>query len=155
MMKSCAICDFSSDGVNVVWRPFCTFCHETSSCCNSKVHCPICPRLHRFDKSSGRNTSTCQYSVIAPPTDNRKSASCDKDHPIDMKFTWCGLHMISSNMTYNKCVLYRHIVDKGSEISLVQDVSNGHEKFKAVSTSPLWGHGGCHSPQRAWPLRRP
>ncbi len=38
------------------------------------VHCPICLKLHKFDKSSGPKTSTCQYSVIVivPPTGNRK-----------------------------------------------------------------------------------
>ncbi len=71
-----------------------------------KVHCSICRKLHMYDKSPGLKTSTCQYSVIviAPPTDNRKSALRDENHPIYKKFTWRGLHMIPSNMTYNKCV---------------------------------------------------
>ncbi len=46
---------------------------------------------------------TCLIRVPAwrPPTDNRKSALRDKDNPIYMKFTWRGLHMMSSNTTYN------------------------------------------------------
>lgn len=27
------------------------FCHETESCCNSNIHCPISLKLHMFDKS--------------------------------------------------------------------------------------------------------
>ncbi len=66
-MKSCAICEFLPNGVDVAWRPFCTFCHETSSCCNSKVHCPIYSTVHMFE-TSVLKTSTLQYSVIVPPT---------------------------------------------------------------------------------------
>ena len=110
-----------------------TFRHETSSCGNSNIHCPSCPKLHKFDKSPSLKTSTCQYSVkvIAPPTDNRKSALCDKDHPIYMKFTWCGLQMISSNMTYNYCLFSSAAQwTQGTDIYLVQAVSNGHENSK-------------------------
>ncbi len=44
------------------------------SCCNSAIQCPICPRLHKFDKNPGLNTSKEQYSniIIAPPSGNRK-----------------------------------------------------------------------------------
>lgn len=50
------------------------FCHETESCCNSNIHCPISLKLHMFDKSHALETSTWQYSVIVttPPTGHRK-----------------------------------------------------------------------------------
>ncbi len=30
---------------------------------NSAIQCPICPRLHKFDKSPGLNTSKEQYPI--------------------------------------------------------------------------------------------
>ncbi len=41
---------------------------------NLNMQCPICPKLHMFDKCAGLNTSTCQYPVIviAPPAGSRK-----------------------------------------------------------------------------------
>ncbi len=41
---------------------------------NLNMQCPICPKIHMFDKCAGLNTSTCQYPVIviAPPAGSRK-----------------------------------------------------------------------------------
>ncbi len=72
MMKSYAFCEFSPNSVDVAWWPFCTFRHETLSCYKSKVKFPVSPKFHIFDKSPGLKISTCQYSVIAPPTGNGK-----------------------------------------------------------------------------------
>ena len=38
--------------------------------------------------------STCYYSVVAPPTGNKKCSSCHNHHSIYMKFSWSGLHVI-------------------------------------------------------------
>ncbi len=48
--------------------------HGNRSCCYSAIKCPICPKLHTFDKGHGLKTSTCQCLVIdiAPPGGNRK-----------------------------------------------------------------------------------
>ncbi len=73
-MQSETLSGGSSNSVAMAWWPFCAFRHETSSCCSSPIHSPVCPKLHMFDKSPGLKTSTCQYSliVIAPPNGNRK-----------------------------------------------------------------------------------
>ncbi len=49
--------------------------HGNRSCFYSPIKCPICPKLHTFDKSHGLKTSTCQCLVIdiAPPAGYRKS----------------------------------------------------------------------------------
>lgn len=70
-------------------------------------------KFHMLYESPSLRTSTRQYRVIviAPPTDNRKSAIYDKNYPIYKKCTWSGLNMIYSNMTYNKCVYYSLVSD--------------------------------------------
>lgn len=82
------------------------------SCCNLTLHSQICPRLHMLDRSPVLKTFTCPYwlSIIATPGNNRKSALCDKDYQICMKFTGRGLCITSSNMTFNYCVFSRTTV---------------------------------------------
>ncbi len=61
-------------GVSMVASQISMSRHGNKSCCNSAIQCPICPRLHRFDKNPGLNTSKYEYSIIirAPPAGNRK-----------------------------------------------------------------------------------
>ncbi len=103
-MKSFVNREFSLNGV--AWRPFFIFCHQVVT----QIYIVQSVPYFTFDKSPSLKTSTCQCSVIviAPPTDNRKSALCDKDHLIYVIFTWRGLHMISSNITYSVCSLAPH-----------------------------------------------
>ena len=46
----------------------------TGSCCNFRIQCPICSKLHMFDESLTLNTSALQYwfEITAPPTDDCK-----------------------------------------------------------------------------------
>ncbi len=56
------ICELLLNGIAVARRPFCAFRHDSSSCCNSRIHWRVCPKRHMFDKSPGLKTSICQYS---------------------------------------------------------------------------------------------
>ncbi len=71
---NCEDLEFSLKGVSMVAWQSSMSRHGNTSCCNSAIKCPICPKLHRFDKSPGLNTSKGQYCIIiiAPPAGNRK-----------------------------------------------------------------------------------
>ncbi len=116
--------------------------NETSSCCNSHIHCPICPKLHMFDS----------VVVIAPPTDSRKSALRDKGHPIHMAWstqwypaTW---HIIST------CSLASHSGQRKWHLFRSGSVQRSW-KFKAMSTGLLSGHCSCRYPWHAWDCKDP
>ncbi len=71
---NCEDLEFSSDAVSVASGQISMFCHETGSCYNSGMLCPICTKLHMFHKTPDMKRSTLPYSVIviAPPAGNRK-----------------------------------------------------------------------------------
>ncbi len=73
-MLNCEDLEFSLKGVSMAASQISMSRHGNKSCCNSAIQCPICPRLHTFDKGHGLKTSTCQCLVIdiAPPAGNRK-----------------------------------------------------------------------------------
>ncbi len=68
------ILEFSSEGVSVASCQILMFRHETGSCYISGMLCPICTKLHTFDKNPDLKRSKWPYSVIviAPPAGNRK-----------------------------------------------------------------------------------
>ncbi len=70
---NCEDLEFSSEGVSVASCQILMIRHETGSCYNSGMLCPICTKLHMFDKTPDMMRST-SYSVIviAPPAGNRK-----------------------------------------------------------------------------------
>ncbi len=72
-MLYCEELEFSLMGVSMAASQISMSRHGNKSCCNSAIKCPICPRLHTFDKSHGLKTS-CQCLVIdiAPPAGYRK-----------------------------------------------------------------------------------
>ena len=65
MMKSYQKFLQKSKGVANAWR----FRQCTGSCCNFRMQCPICSKLHMFDGSFTLNTSALQYWPVlrAPP----------------------------------------------------------------------------------------
>ncbi len=71
---NCEDLEFSSEGVSVASSQISTFRHETGSCYNSGMLCPICTKLHMFDKTPDMKRSTWphSYNFIAPPAGNRK-----------------------------------------------------------------------------------
>ncbi len=71
---NCEDLEFSSEGVSVASCQILMFRHETGSCYNSGMLCPIYTKLHTFDKTPDMKRSKCPYSVIviAPPAGNRK-----------------------------------------------------------------------------------
>ena len=73
-MLNCEDLEVSFKGVSVAALQISMFRHEKGSCYNSDIQCPICPKLHMFEKTPDLNISTCQYSdiAIAPPAGNRK-----------------------------------------------------------------------------------
>ncbi len=48
---NCEDLEFSSEGVSVASCQILMFRHETGSCYNSGMLCPICTKLHMFDKT--------------------------------------------------------------------------------------------------------
>ncbi len=73
-MLNCEDLEFSLKGVSLAASQISISRHGNKSCCNSAIKCPICPKLHTFDKSHGLKTSLCQCLVIdiAPPAGQRK-----------------------------------------------------------------------------------
>ncbi len=71
---NCEDLEFSSEGVSVASCQILMFRHETGSCYISGILCPICTKLHMFDKNPDLKRSKGPYSVIviAPPAGNRK-----------------------------------------------------------------------------------
>ncbi len=71
---NCEDLEFSTEGVSVASCQILMFRHETGSCYNSGMLCPIYTKLHTFDKTPDMKRSKCPYSVIviAPPAGNRK-----------------------------------------------------------------------------------
>ncbi len=71
---NCEDLEFSLKGVSVAAWQISMIRHETGSCNNSAIQCPIFPKLDMFDKTPDLKRSTCPYSaiVIAPPAGNRK-----------------------------------------------------------------------------------
>ncbi len=64
-LQSKALCDvklrdleFSSEGVSMASCQILMFRHETGSCYNSGMLCPICTNLHMFDKTPDMKRST-------------------------------------------------------------------------------------------------
>ncbi len=74
VMLNCEDLEFSLKGVSLAASHIFISRHGNKSCCNSAIHCSICPRLHMFDKNPGLNTSKYEYTIIirAPPAGNRK-----------------------------------------------------------------------------------
>ncbi len=74
VMLNCEDLEFSLKGVSMAASQISMSRHGNKSCCNSAIKCPICPRLHTFDKNPGLNTSKYEYFIIirAPPAGNRK-----------------------------------------------------------------------------------
>ncbi len=74
VMLNCEDLEFSLKGVSMAASQISMSRHGNKSCCNSAIQCPICPRLHTFDKNPGLNTSKYEYLIIirAPPAGNRK-----------------------------------------------------------------------------------
>ncbi len=70
---NCEDLEFSLEGVSVASCQISMFRHETGSCYNSGMQCPMCTKIPMFDKTPGLKTSKGQYSdvIIAPPVDNR------------------------------------------------------------------------------------
>ncbi len=73
-MLNCEELEFSLMGVYLAASQISMSRHGNKSCFNSAIQCPICPRLHMFDKNPGLNTSKYEYLIIirAPPAGNRK-----------------------------------------------------------------------------------
>ncbi len=71
---NCEDLEFSSEGVSVASCQILMFRHETGSCYISGILCPICTKLHMFDKNPDLKRSKGPYSVIviAPPAGNRE-----------------------------------------------------------------------------------
>ncbi len=71
---NCEDLEFSLKGVSVAACQISMLRQETGSCYNSGMQCPICTKLHMFDKTPDLKRSTSLYSVIviAPPAGNRK-----------------------------------------------------------------------------------
>ncbi len=55
---NCEDLEFSSEGVSVASCQISMFRHETGSCYNSGMLCPICTKLHMFDKTPDMKRST-------------------------------------------------------------------------------------------------
>ncbi len=55
---NCEDLEFSSEGVSVAFYQMLMFRHETGSCYNLGMLCPICPKLHMFDKTPDMKRST-------------------------------------------------------------------------------------------------
>ncbi len=74
VMLNCEDLEFSLKGVSMAASQISMSRHGNKSCCNSAIQCPICPRLHMFDKNPGLDTSKYEYFIIirAPPAGNRK-----------------------------------------------------------------------------------
>ncbi len=72
-MLNCEDLEFSLKGVSMAASQISMSRHGNKSCCNSAIQCPICPRLHTFDKNPGLNTSKYEYFIIirAPPLATR------------------------------------------------------------------------------------
>ncbi len=73
-------------------------------CTNSAIKYSICPKLHRFDKSHGLKTSTCQCLVIdiAPPAGYRKLFVLHQ-----IQHAMFNLHQTS--YVFFKLLVWRHI----------------------------------------------
>ncbi len=74
VMLNCEELKISLMGVSLAASQISMSRHGNISCCYSAIKCPICPRLHMFDKNPGLNTSKYEYAIIirAPPAGNRK-----------------------------------------------------------------------------------
>ncbi len=55
---NCEDLEFSSEGVSVASSQISMFRHETGSCYNSGMLCPICTKLHMLDKTPDMKSST-------------------------------------------------------------------------------------------------
>ncbi len=55
---NCENLEFSSEGMSVASCQMSMFRHETGSCYNSGMQCPICTKLHMFDKTPNLKRST-------------------------------------------------------------------------------------------------
>ncbi len=55
---NCEDLEFSLEGVSVASCQISMFRHETGSCYNSGMLCPICTKLHMFDKTPDMKRST-------------------------------------------------------------------------------------------------
>ncbi len=71
---NCEDLEFSLEGVSVASCQISMFRHETGSCYNSGMQCPMCTKIPMFDKTPDLKRSKWPYSVIviAPPAGNRK-----------------------------------------------------------------------------------
>ncbi len=106
------------------------FHHEIGGCYNSGIQCPICPKLHMFDKSPVLNI--CPYSVIviAPPAGNRKWHVLCSNHLLEM--LWHQHYIVS---VYSKRLCYvklwrTWVFIKGRVLGLIKfDVSPWKRKL--------------------------
>ncbi len=55
---NCEDLEFSTEGVSVASCQISMFRHESGSCYNSGMLCPICTELHMFDKTHDLKRST-------------------------------------------------------------------------------------------------
>ncbi len=72
-MLNCEDLEFSLKGVSMAASQISMSRHGNKVVVTA-IQCPICPRLHTFDKNPGLNTSKYEYFIIirAPPAGNRK-----------------------------------------------------------------------------------
>ncbi len=64
MMLNSEDLKFSFKGVSVEACQSVMFRLGNRNCFNSAIQCPICLKLHTFDKCPGLKTTKCQYSFI-------------------------------------------------------------------------------------------
>ncbi len=71
---NCEDLEFSSEGVSVASCQISMIRHETGSCYNSAMQCPMCTKIPMFDKTPDlkRSRGPHSYKLIAPPAGNRK-----------------------------------------------------------------------------------
>ncbi len=102
---NCEAFQFSWNAVVMVRWTICMFRHETGGWCNPTVYCPTCPKFNLLDKRRPEDfyipTWSHSHSATYWQPTNRNLALCDKHHPIYMKFTLCGLHLIYNNIMQN------------------------------------------------------
>ncbi len=104
------------------------FRHETGSCYNSGMLCPICTKLHTFDKSHGLKTS-CQCLVIdiAPPAGYRKLLVFNQIQHAMFNLHQTSVFLITGLKTYQIFSSFIYIVPPAvTENSLFYSNSNMH-----------------------------
>ena len=135
-MLNCEDLEFSLKGVSVAaWR-ISMIRHEKWSCYNSDIQCPICHKLHMFDKTPDLNRLICPYSVIviAPPTGNRK---------------WHILHCnkLPREILWHKFFFFSHSILKACAMLNCEDLEFS---LKGVSMAPWRSSMSRHGNKRCY-----